>query len=273
MSLKWSLKAALLTAGLIAAGYYFGTMCGRVQSAYVLLIPPSRPLLVVLVRLLLSIGMVAVAAGVVASLFRPIWIGFIAFALSAAAMLLGWGYSTPRALLAVAYALSGIAYCQMVHQELRRRVDYTVRVVAEGQALLLVALLAIAMAGFYLSYSRQVQSEGFSIPERYRNRIADEVSNRIASAVPEMFREAIRTAAHQQLQGLLSDQFGRTVKPVERYIPVVAAALLLLPLLAAAYVLTWVPIMVLWVVVLALRLLRVVKVTTETILVRRLVIS
>jgi Flp pilus assembly protein TadB len=258
--LKRWVKAALLTCGLVAAGHYFGTLCSRVQFAYSLLLPPSRPLLVLLLQLLLSIGIVAVAAGVVACLFRPIWIAFIAFALSAAAMLWGWGYSIPRAALAV-------------QQELRQRVEFSVRVVAEGQALLLVALLAIALSGFYLGYSAQIQREGFSIPERYRNRIADDVSSRIASAVPELFRDAIRTAAHQQLQSLLSDQFGRTVKPFERYIPVAAAALLLLPLLAAAYLLTWVPIVVLWVVFIALRLRRVVKVTTETIQVRRLVIG
>jgi hypothetical protein len=273
MSLRWWVKAALLTAGLVAAGYHYGTLCDRVQFAYGLLVPPSRPLLVLLLQLLLSIGIVAVAAAVVAALFRPIWIAFIAFALSAAAVLLGWGYSTPRVLLTAGYALVGMTYCYLVQRELRQRVEFSVSVVTEGQSLLLVALLAIALAGFYLGYSAQVQREGFSIPEQYRNRIADEVSNRIASAVPELFRDAIRTAVHQQLQALLSDQFRHAVKPFERYIPVAVAALLLLPLLAAAYLLTWVPIVVLWVVFLALRLLRVVKVKTETIQVRRLVIG
>ena len=270
--MRWA-KAALLTGGLVAAGFYFGTLCGRLQFAYGLLLPPSRPLLVLLLQLLLSIGIVAVAAGVVACLFRPIWIAFIAFGLSAAAMLLGWEYGIPRVALAASYGVVGMIYCYLVQQELRQRVEFSVRVVAEGQAVLLIALLAIALSGFYLGYSAQIQREGFSIPERYRNRMADEVSNRIASAVPELFRDAIRTAAHQQLEGLLSDQFRRTVRPFERYIPVVAAALLLLPLLAAAYLLSWAPIMVLWVVFLALRLLRVVKVTTETIQVRRLVIG
>jgi len=273
MSARRLVAIALLTALLVGAGYSFGRLCSQMEQAHLLFLPFSWDLLRLLLCLLLSLGLLAVAAGAVALLFRPIWVAFVAFLLCSMAVLLGWGISAPRALLALALVPVGMVYAYLVQAELRQRVKFSVGIVAEPQRLLLVALLVAALASFYLGYQRYIEDKGFAVPEKYRSRIVDEVSERVALAAPEALRDSLRSAIRQQLQGLFSDQFSRAIKPVEHYIPAVVALLLFVPLLAVTYLLGWLPVVALWLLFLGLRLTGMVRTTTETLEVKRLVIA
>lgn len=68
---KW-LKFAFFTALLIGAGYFFGIICKQIGQAYDLLLSPSEELLNLLLWLLLSMGGLAVTAGLVAIFLRPL---------------------------------------------------------------------------------------------------------------------------------------------------------------------------------------------------------
>jgi len=89
MSNKW-LKFTFFTILLIGAGYFFGTICRQISQAYALILSPSGELLNLLLWLLIALGGLMVAAGLVAALLRPLWIGIVAIILSGLAMLLGW---------------------------------------------------------------------------------------------------------------------------------------------------------------------------------------
>ncbi len=264
---------ALLTALLVGAGYCFGRLCGRMEQAHLLLLPFSRDLLRLLLWLLLSLGLLAVAAGAVASLFRPLWVTCVAFLLCGAAVLLGWGISAPKALLTLALVLVAMVYAFLVQAELRKRVDFSVGIVAEPQRLLLIALLVAALASFYLGYQRYLEAKGFAIPEQYLSRIVDEASERVSMAVPEVLRASLRSAIRQQLQGMLTDQLSLAIKPVERYMPAVVSLLLFVLLLTATHLLGWLPVLALGLLLLGLRLTGMVRTTTETVEVKRLVIA
>ena len=84
-----SLKILFFAALLIAAGYFFGSVCAQVNQQYQLIFSPSKDLLSLALGALLALGTVAVAAGIVAALFRPFWVCIIAFGLSALAILFG----------------------------------------------------------------------------------------------------------------------------------------------------------------------------------------
>lgn len=264
---------ALLTALLAGTGYYFGRLCGRMEQAHLLMLPFSRDLLRLLLSLLLSLGLLAVAAGAVASLFRPLWVACVAFLFCGVAVLLGWGMSAPKALLALALVLVSMVYAYLVQTELRKRVEFSVGIVAEPQRLLLIALLVAALASFYLGYQRHLEAKGFAIPEQYVSRVVDEVSGRVTMVVPEILRASLRDAIRQQLQGMLSDQLSLAIKPVERYLPAVVSLLLFVLLLTVTHLLGWLPVLVLGLLLLGLRLTGMVRTTTETVEVKRLVMA
>jgi hypothetical protein len=75
---KW-LKVTFFVLLLVGAGYFFGTVCRQIGQAYRLILSPSEELLSLLLWLLLALGAIAVIAGLVAALLRPVWVGIIAF--------------------------------------------------------------------------------------------------------------------------------------------------------------------------------------------------
>lgn len=273
MSTVWWLKAAFLALLLIAAGFFFGTLCRQMGGAYQVLIPPTRKFLPLLLRLLAAVGLVTVAAGVVTTLLRPLWVACAAFGLAGVAILLGWGVSRERALLTLLFVLAAAIYAAITQDDLRKRITFSVRALAQMQSILLVALLVLAVGSFYLGYAAQIRKEGLSIPLEHRERVANDLANRISFGFPEAFREGIRSGVHDQVLDLLSVQFQKAVKPFERYVPAVLAALLFVLLLAATYLLAWVPTLLLGVVFSLLRAVRAVRVTTEMVEVKRLVIG
>lgn len=273
MSIRWWIKAMLLALLLSSAAYFFGTVCKQMGAAYSMLFFPSRKLVTLLLQLLLAMGCMAVTAGIVAALLRPLWVACLAFAFSGLALLLGWEVTWQSTILTLLYILAAIVHAAMTQRELSKRIEFSVTAVTESQLILLVVLLIVAMGSFYLGYAGHIREEGFSIPEKYRNQLSENLANRITAPLPEIIREGVRTAVRQQVYYMLTDQFRQLVRPIERSIPIAAAVLLLLPLLAIVYLLGWLPIGALWVVFVLLRALGMVKVTTETIEVKRLVIG
>ena len=273
MSTVWWLKAAFLALLLIAAGFFFGTLCRQMGGAYQVLIPPTRKLLPLLLRLLAAVGLVTVAAGIVTALLRPLWVACVAFALAGVAMLLGWGVSRESALLTLLFVLAAAVYAATAQNDLRKRIAFSVRALAQTQLILLVALLVLAVGSFYLGYAAQIRKEGFSIPLEHRERVANDLANRIASGFPEMYREGVRSGVHDQVLDLLSVQFRKAVEPFERYIPAEFAVVLFLPLLAVTYLLAWVPALLLGAIFPVLRAVGIVKVTTKMVEVKRLAIA
>jgi hypothetical protein len=275
MSTVWWLKATFLALLLITAAFFFGTLCRQMggAGAYQVLIPPTRKLLPLLLRLLAAVGLVTVAAGIVTALLRPLWVACVAFALAGVAILLGWGVSRESALLTLLFVLAAAVYAAIAQNDLRKRIAFSVRALAQTQFILLVALLVLAVGSFYLGYAAQIRKEGLSIPLEHRERVANDLANRISSGFPEAFREGVRSVVHDQVLDLLSVQFSKAVEPFERYIPAGFAVVLFLPLLTVTYLLAWVPALLLGAIFPLLRAVGIVKVTTEMVEVKRLAIA
>lgn len=112
------LKILFFAALLIAAGYFFGSVCAQVNQQYQLIFSLSKDLLSLVFGVLLALGTVAVAAGIVAVLFRPFWVCIVAFGLSTLAMLFGWEWRAGASILALLYFFVSLIYARGIAQEL-----------------------------------------------------------------------------------------------------------------------------------------------------------
>jgi len=272
MSVKW-LKVVFLATPLVGAGYFFGMICQQMGEAYPLLLAPSKELLILLLLLLLALSCIAVTAGIAAALLRPLWVAFLTFVLSGLALLLGWEVTGYSAVLALLYVLAGAAYVMSTVGELKHRIKFSVRPVAEGQSLLLIMLVVVAVGSFYFGCAEHVKREGFSIPEEYMTKFTAEMAKRIAAEAPADQREKIKAEIRQQSERVLDDLMERWVKPFERFIPLLMALSLFTPLLTITRLLAWVPTLILSGIFPLLTAVGITKVTTETLEVERLVIS
>ena len=267
------LKTVLFAALLVGAGFFFGTICRQIGHAYELILAPSGELLTLLLWFLLAVGAVAVSAGLVTALVRPVWVGFIAFALSGLAMLLGWQVAIVSGILVVVYLLAACAYVEGVVKELSERIRFSMRAIRAGQRILLMALALVACGSLYMGYAAHIEQEGFSLPEVYTEVFMEQLEKQIEARVPAEEREEAVSEFREGFQRIVDEFVEQEVKPYEWLIPLVVAAGLFMPLVTIIGLLTWVPTAILSLVFRLLTVLGVTKVVSEIQEIEKLVID
>jgi hypothetical protein len=175
---KW-LKTAVLAALLIGAGYLFGTTCSRIGEAYELILAPSQEALALLVWFLLAVAAVAVSAGLVVALMRPLWLAFFAFGLSGLVMLARWQVTLVSGILGLVHVVAGCLYAVTAARDLNERIGFSARCVGAGRGILLMALAAVACGSLGMGYRAYIQREGSSIPEVYLDAFVERAEARI----------------------------------------------------------------------------------------------
>ncbi len=270
---KW-LKFTFFTFLLIGAGYFFGTICSQISRAYDLMLYPSWELLNLLLWLLLSLGGLMIAAGLIAALLRPLWIGIMAFILSGLAMLLGWRQMTVgNGILILVYLLVAFFYTVVVARELNERIRFSVRPISEGQNILLMVLILVICGSLYFGCVDYVEQEGFTPPQFYIKMFMEQMEKQIEARVPAKERQEVITQFRKEFQHTVDEFFESTVKPYERFIPLAIAAALFMPLVTITRLLVLVPTVFMSIIFSLLKVLGMVKLISETREVQRLVIS
>jgi len=269
---KWVL-ITFLAVVLIGAGYFFGTVCNRISEAYRLILAPSPELLTALVWFLLAVAAVVVSVGLVAALVRPVWVGFVDFALSGLAMLLGWQVTWVSGVFVLLYLLAACVYGVGVAKDMSERLRFSVRSTAKGRGLLLIALAAAACGSLCIGYAAEIEHEGFSIPAAYTEMLKEQMVKQIEAQVPAADRDEVLQEFRERFEDTLDEFVVQRVRPYEALIPLIVAAAIFTPLVGISNLLMWVPALVLAFLFRLLIAVRVVKVVTETCEVERLVIA
>jgi hypothetical protein len=267
------LKIGLLTLPLIAAAWFFGMVCRRLEAGHLLLALTLRDLLPLLRDLVLALAALALTSGIAALLFQPLWIAGVAFALSGLALLLGWGVTMPHALLTLLFVLAGLGHSALTQRDLSQRTHFSVASAALSQLGLLVVLAAIAAGALYMGAAGYIREQGFSIPEQYSSEFAERLASRAAAPFPSLIQEQVYNTVRSYAEQLLTEELKQLMKPVSPYVPVAAALALFLPLLAVCCVLALLALPVLWLLLVLLKAVGVTRVSTQTIEAERLALS
>jgi hypothetical protein len=269
-------KIVVLAILLIAAGFFFGQACERINRQYELILLLDSDSLWVVLRLLLAMAAVAVAGGLVAALVRPLWVSLVAFAASALAVFLGWGVSLPSLVVALIYFVAGLLYARGVGEALDNRLKFSVEPISGSQSVLLAGLAIAACVSIYFGYAAEIEEKGFSLPPAFtelmgefgmapmrqqieaRTDLTSEQKEELLAQMTEGFEEAWLQPMEQKVQSY------------ERLVPI-AVAFFVFQLLAVVNTLfSWVPIVILAVLFPILTGVRVIGKVTETREVERL---
>jgi hypothetical protein len=266
-------KTAFFVVLLVGAGYFFGVVCRRFGQAYQWMLPPEGELIDVLLQLGLGMGLVAVAAGLMVALVRPVWVSFIGFALSGLAMLLGGQMHLVIGLLVLAYLLVAVIYTLLVARGLNERIWFSMRPLEERQALLLTAMLLVACGHLYLGYSSFIEREGFSVPDKFIALLARGMEKQLENAAQadlpremgDQFRASVQENMRRYLEGML--------KPFERFIPAVVTVSLFLFFESILRILAWIPTTILAAIFALLKATKVTRLVSKTMEVQRLIMD
>jgi len=273
------LKIIFFAVLLIAAGYFFGIWCGRFGQAYTLFFQPGREILELGLWLLLAIVVVAVTAGLVAALLRPLWVTMVAFALSALAMVLGWHVGIGPALLGLLYFLICLPYARGVTKELNERLSFSVEPVSRGLSFLFMVLALVACGSLYLGYAAHIEREGFTLPPTFKEMMTKMTVVPIREAIEARTditpqeKEAILKEMEEGFEEMWMGPLEEMIKPYERFIPVVVAIGTFMTLQTILGLLSWIPGLILAMIFPILEIAGVTKVVKETREVERLTIA
>lgn len=272
------LKMALFTVLLIAASWFFGIWCGRFGQAYTLFFQPGREILTLGLWLLLALVAVAVTAGLVAALLRPLWVALLAFALSALAMVLGWEVGIGPALWGLLYFLLCLPYARGVTKELNERLGFSVEPVSRGLSLLFMVLALLACGSLYLGYAAHIEKEGFALPPTFKEMMTKMTiipMRKTIEARTDLTPQEKERALAEMEEGFEEMWMGsleEMIKPYERLIPVAMAIGTFMTLQTILSLLSWIPGLILAVIFPILQITGMTKVVRETREVERVVI-
>lgn len=271
MTTSKRVKTIIFVVLLIAASCYAGNLCHQIGQLGDNIFSPSMDTLYPFLWLLLALVLVAITAGLVAALVRPLWMCFAAFALSSLAVLFIWGLNLLGIVLAVLYLLAGLLYSRGVAKGLNERINFSVHPMKENQSTLFMVLVIAACALFYSGYAAQIESEGFKMPP-----FAVDMAIGMAESQIEGFADltpAEKEQAMAEVRQQIEQQVEEMIKPYERLIPIGIALILLSILMPIVSLFSWLPDIILRAIFAILAAARVTKVVSETQEVKRLTID
>jgi len=264
-------KTIIFIVLLIAASCYLGNICNQIGQLGDTIFSLSMDTLYPFLWLLLALVLVAITAGLVATLVRPLWICFIAFALSSLAVLFIWGLNLTGMVLAVLYLLTGLLYSRGVAKGLNERINFSVHPIKDNQTILLIVLVIAACTLFYSGYAAQIEREGFNTPPFVINMVtgmAEGQMEELTDLTPEEKEQAIAEFREQ-----FEQQVEDMVEPYQQFIPIGVAVMLLSILMTIISLISWLPTIILSAIFAILTASHVTKVVTETQEVKRLTID
>jgi hypothetical protein len=255
---------------MMGAGYFFGTICTQISEVDQLLNAPTIELLYLVLWFLLSLAMMMICAGLVAALLRPLWVAAIAFFLSGLAILLGWQITVASGVLVLVFVIAGVVYTSNVMQGLEKQADFNVRPIGQNQNILSLGLILVACGSLFLGFRDYVYREGFTIPDRYIELMMEPMEKQILLRAPGEGGQEMVFQFREEFRKFIDGFFDETVKPYERYIPILISGGLFFSLYTITNLLTWLPTLITQAVLTLLTSIGLARFEIETREVRRL---
>jgi hypothetical protein len=268
---KW-IKVLLFTFLLTGAGFYFGEVCKQFANVYGLILIPSNDLFILILQFLFALGLLLVAASLVSTLIRPVWVGFISYTISGLAILLGWQVTIISCMMVLLYLLAAFVYNVQVAKELQERISFSVRSIVVGQGFLIIALILLCCSNLYLGCAEYIDREGFAIPDYYTDILMQQMEKQIEARVPVENREEAIIEFRTEFQRAIDEFSQETVKPYIHIVPLAITVSIFMSLLTITNIFSWVPTFFLSLIFPLLMSLRVVNVVHETKEIQRLII-
>jgi hypothetical protein len=232
-------KTIVLIVLLIAASSYLGYTSLQTRQLGDTIFSPTMDTLYSFIWLLLALLSVAITAGLVAALVRPLWICFIAFAISSSALLFFWGHNLISIALVVSYFLAGLLYSRGVARGLDERIKFSVRPIRDNQTVLIMVLIIAVCALFYFSYAAQIERDGFTTPS-FVTDIGTGIAEKQIEEVPGLTPQE-REQALAEFKQEFEQQVQEAIKPYQKFIPPGIAVILLGLLMTVIGLFAWLP--------------------------------
>lgn len=273
----WLVKTVVFGALLTGAGVFLGFVMKWVGGGYAHFVPGTWDLAGALQLAFLAIGAiatVAVTAALVAILIRPFWVAALEMLASAIVLFLCWQISLTGFVVALIYFLVGMLYLAGVRAEISNRIQFRVWNIRTSQGMLLALLVALVCTSLYFGYAKNIDKEGFTLSPGAIDWMVDMADQHVVDTMmPPTSSSDDRVEALKSLRLYLENDLHNGMEPYKGYAPVLLATGAFSVLTLAMLVLSWVPLLVLWIIFFILLHLKVIKKKAHPVEVTRLSIE
>jgi hypothetical protein len=121
-----------------------------------------------------------------------------------------------------------------------------------------------------MGFRDYIAKEGLTIPDRYLEFLMEPMEKQILLRAPEVGRQALVVEFREEFQNLMDKFFDQTLKPYERYIPLILSGSLFFSLFTITGLLTWLPTLIIQAILTLLTSIGIARFEIETREVRRL---
>ena len=135
-----------------------------------------------------------------------------------------------------------------------------------------MALLIVSCGSLYLGCLDQINRDGLIIPDTYIEIFMKPLKQQILGQMPEDQREKAAVEMEDQFQGMVDRTLEETIKPYERYIPLMIAGGVLLTLNTILSFLSWIPPILISIILQLFKEMKIISEISETKEVKRIVI-
>jgi hypothetical protein len=278
MKMSSLVKIAAFILLLMGAHVLLGMACSMVQNRYEDLFPPTSASLDLVLCVFGSILLCALIGGLVAALVRPVWVIALGFCLSSLAMLVAWGINIYTAIAALVYCLISIGFSITVVNEIKARLNFSIKPIQQGQNLLLFGLALMIGVSFALGFQEAGKQSGELFPSAYKERITDLITSRVEAQLEDQAgigqnESAMVLQGMQQGVDKVMAQADTLLEPYAAYVPFIVGLLLVWILFPLLGILGFLPLRLLSGIIPLLKGIGVTHEVVEQVEARRLVLD
>jgi hypothetical protein len=263
-------KVVCFTLPLVGSAYYFGTVLARVGTSHEFLRPPWTGYLSLIAPLIFSMAAMLIMLGLIAALFRPVWLSAIALVLSGSAMLLGWGLVSHSVVFTSLFVLIALLYVIKVKRELDQRTKFTTEPVSKKQKLIAIILIIMTCGSLYFGYTEYFKVERFT--EKDSAKLSEIIrDNFVKYMVPKETTEAQKQQVKDSMKADMDKAAVKIFEGLPMILPAFLAATLVSVLIMVSFVLRLLMAPILNLLLRILKLSKILKTEYEKVEVERLV--
>ena len=268
--INWILiaKTAALILLLLAAAWFFGVVCERIQNGYLNILLVGKDIIDLGINVVIASTLFCMALEIAATLIRPFWVMLISLVLTAPAIMAGWEFSQNTAIVTLLFAAIAIFHAYSVKHKLNNQIAFSLHPLFDAQKLLIMGLTGVICASFALGYFADATKNNFAIPPQAKETISKYLIDTTRQTIEkdsklkkDQVTDAV-TKSQQQYDKMLTD-IETQIKPQIQNVAIFMGIMLFFILYTAMILLGLLILFVLEIIFPILKITRFTKLQTE----------
>ncbi len=223
-------KSTILLLFLVASSIFFGWVCREMQANYTGIFRFDRNFLFLLLWMAIAAMLMIIFMGLVAAFVRSRWVAVLYAFISAACILLTWGFSWLALAGCALYFGLAVFFILEVSGHMRNQIVFSMGAVTSHQTLVQTGLIVMLAVSFILGIQGDMVASDSVLPVEIKDSVLDIAAPIMQTNLEQFditgqFTDAISSVAQSTLDQVWT-QIEKVLKPIVTIIPYLGGILI-----------------------------------------------